>query len=445
MIFTTQEPKTCVYCGTKEDTYEYEEKSYLGNRTVQRSSFGNCSAKGLDCCNKCWSLKYPSSRISSTSISAAGITHEHSLMKCHRSFVDSKPLKFKFPRLAELLPNFLAGEDSMTVSELDLGNKTAAEAVEALHDNADKLNGEESKDETELLVEKLASIADKEGVNVAAIKVASDERFSEEERKLFTAAVQERAERRFGELVQAAVAKQQAKYKDDPCPILPKREDGYWIDSSNVTPDVPEQGPYDTKKEAEEYRGKLIKLYKQEQKKAETNGNRKSLKEKAAEIHNPNADHSVESADPSEESEKPVSTKSSKKPAAKKPESKKAEAKKSSKPSLKATKAAPKGKAKAAKPKAEKKPKAPKVPRADKSLSCIEAAVQVLKAAKNPLTVPEIYAEMLAKKLWSAGGGSRGEGKTPIPTINAKLCLEMQNKGKESRVKRVGVGKYEAA
>lgn len=325
----------------------------------------------------------------------------------------------------------------MTVSELDLGSKTAAEAVETLHENADKLNGEQSKDETELLVEKLAEIADKEGVNVSAIKVASDERFSEEDRKLFTAAVLERAERRFAEIVQAKLAKQQAKYKNDPCPLLPKREDGYWIDSSNVTPDVPEQGPYENKREAEEARSKLIKLYKQEQKKAETNGNRKSLKEKAAEIRN-------QPVDPSEESEKAVTKKKANKPAAKKAAPKKSESKKKST----APKAAkPKAAAKVKKPAGEKvaKAKKPAGPKKDKPLSCIEAAVQVLKAATAPMTVPEIYEVMLAKKLWSAGGGSRGEGKTPIPTINAKLCLEMQNKGKDSRVKRVGVGKYSAA
>ena len=59
----------------------------------------------------------------------------------------------------------------MTVSELDLGTLSAEQAVEVLADAAPNLNGKPSADRTEILVEKLASLAEKDGVNVAQLKV----------------------------------------------------------------------------------------------------------------------------------------------------------------------------------------------------------------------------------------------------------------------------------
>jgi hypothetical protein len=41
--------------------------------------------------------------------------------------------------------------------------------------------------------------------------------------------------------------------------ILPKRPDGYWLDASTMTPDVPEWGPYDTKAEATEARRSFLR------------------------------------------------------------------------------------------------------------------------------------------------------------------------------------------
>lgn len=41
--------------------------------------------------------------------------------------------------------------------------------------------------------------------------------------------------------------------------LLPKRRDGWWLDASRFTPDVPEYGPYDTRGEAIEARRSFLR------------------------------------------------------------------------------------------------------------------------------------------------------------------------------------------
>jgi len=49
-------------------------------------------------------------------------------------------------------------------------------------------------------------------------------------------------------------------------PILPlvELDDGWWIDASELTPDVPQWGPYDTKSEANEDRRSFVEGVREE-------------------------------------------------------------------------------------------------------------------------------------------------------------------------------------
>ena len=98
---TTTSARVCCYCGCEE---EITTKKLPWSRyaTTEESNFGNCDARGMSCCNACWSLKYPTSRIKMDCISAAGVAHEHSLMRRGKSMADSPQLKFKWPKLSAL-------------------------------------------------------------------------------------------------------------------------------------------------------------------------------------------------------------------------------------------------------------------------------------------------------------------------------------------------------
>lgn len=88
----------------------------------------------------------------------------------------------------------------------------------------------------------------------------------------------------------------------------------------------------------------------------------------------------------------------------------------------KTTKRPPAAKAKtAAKAKAKK-------PTGDKKLSQIDAAVQVLAKAKEPMNCQAMVDAMAAAGLWSSPGG-----KTPAATLYASILRELNTKGKDAR------------
>ena len=89
-------------------------------------------------------------------------------------------------------------------------------------------------------------------------------------------------------------------------------------------------------------------------------------------------------------------------------------------------------KTKAAKPKADK----PKAPAKDKPLSCLGAAVEVLKAAKEPMACKAMIDEMSKRKLWVS------DAPTPAATLYSALLREIQKKGKDSRFKKVERGHF---
>lgn len=71
-------------------------------------------------------------------------------------------------------------------------------------------------------------------------------------------------------------------------------------------------------------------------------------------------------------------------------------------------------------------------------LSGLDAAVQVLTAAKQPMRCQDIVNTMLAKKLWSTSG------KTPAATIHAAMIREIAVKGKDARFRKVDRGLFTA-
>jgi hypothetical protein len=85
--------------------------------------------------------------------------------------------------------------------------------------------------------------------------------------------------------------------------------------------------------------------------------------------------------------------------------------------------------------KAPAKP-AQKAPAKPKRMSGLDAAAKVLASAKEPLGCGEIFERIQAQKLWKTGG------KTPSATLNAAMIREIKGKGKESRFKKVGRGKF---
>jgi hypothetical protein len=80
----------------------------------------------------------------------------------------------------------------------------------------------------------------------------------------------------------------------------------------------------------------------------------------------------------------------------------------------------------------------PKAAAKPKRMSGLDAAAKVLATAKEPLGCGEIFERIQAQKLWKTGG------KTPGATLNAAIIREIKGKGKESRFKKVGRGKFAA-
>ena len=81
---------------------------------------------------------------------------------------------------------------------------------------------------------------------------------------------------------------------------------------------------------------------------------------------------------------------------------------------------------KAAAPKAKTTAKTTKP--AAKKVSQIEAALQVLAKAKEPMNCAAMVEAMAAAGLWSSPGG-----KTPASTLYASILRELNTKGKDAR------------
>ena len=91
--------------------------------------------------------------------------------------------------------------------------------------------------------------------------------------------------------------------------------------------------------------------------------------------------------------------------------------------------------AKADKPKpAAKKTGAPK----EKKLSLIDAAVQVLGKAKEPMGTKQIVEKITEQNLWSPRSG----GKTPHATLYSAILREIATKGKDARFKKAERGHF---
>jgi hypothetical protein len=93
---------------------------------------------------------------------------------------------------------------------------------------------------------------------------------------------------------------------------------------------------------------------------------------------------------------------------------------------------------KAAKGSKAKTPKMPKDPEAvkTKKTSGLDAAVQVLTDAGQPMRCKDMVETMLAKGMWKT------DGKTPAATIYAAILREIQTKGGEARFKKTDRGLF---
>ena len=73
-------------------------------------------------------------------------------------------------------------------------------------------------------------------------------------------------------------------------------------------------------------------------------------------------------------------------------------------------------------------------------LSMLDAAEQLLKSARKPLRCQELITKMGEQNLWSSPGG-----KTPHATLYAAFLREINERGKESRFRKVERGLFEYA
>jgi len=90
-----------------------------------------------------------------------------------------------------------------------------------------------------------------------------------------------------------------------------------------------------------------------------------------------------------------------------------------------------------AKPPAESKP-APSVTAArDKKFSALDAAARVLRESGQPMSCPELIAQMTAKGYWTSP-----KGQTPSSTLYAALTREIQLKGEAARFVKTGPGRF---
>jgi hypothetical protein len=343
----------------------------------------------------------------------------------------------------------------MTVSEL------AAEII-ARSDEVDN----QPLNTTEALIRKLAKAADESGITVTGLSIINDDRFTDDERHLCSAAVYERAERLRQQQVAATIEKVAKRNSSTQYPIT-KKDDGWWIDNSAAGDEtLPEMGPYDTKKEAEEDRAGLIRSAKLKASEITTDPPKKEAKAAGKKNGGKKQAHDVQtSTEPSETETEPTPAEPGQPTAnteANNPEDASSESETEMKNRAKKIdhpKKAPGAKAKASNggkksPKADKASKAPKAAQAakapkaakaskaagEKKLGALDAAAKVLAGRTNPMTAKGLIEAMAEKGLWASPGG-----KTPDATLSAAINREIAAKGKESRFKKVGPGQFAAS
>ena len=105
---------------------------------------------------------------------------------------------------------------------------------------------------------------------------------------------------------------------------------------------------------------------------------------------------------------------------------------------------APVAKMKAGKPPAPrasepKSPPAAAVPAAASKLSALDAAALVLRQSGQPMSCPELIAQMAARCYWTSP-----KGKTPASTLYAAMAREVKVKGAASRFVKTGPGRFAA-
>ena len=90
-------------------------------------------------------------------------------------------------------------------------------------------------------------------------------------------------------------------------------------------------------------------------------------------------------------------------------------------------------------PPAKERAKPPAEPNAaaDKKLSALDAAARVLRESGQPMSCPELIAQMAAKGYWSSP-----QGKTPSATLYAALAREIRLKGEAARFVKTGPGRF---
>ena len=74
-----------------------------------------------------------------------------------------------------------------------------------------------------------------------------------------------------------------------------------------------------------------------------------------------------------------------------------------------------------------------------KKLGALDAAALVLREAGQPLSCPELIAQMAAKGYWTSP-----KGLTPAATLYAAIAREVQRKGAASRFVQTGPGRFAA-
>jgi hypothetical protein len=93
-------------------------------------------------------------------------------------------------------------------------------------------------------------------------------------------------------------------------------------------------------------------------------------------------------------------------------------------------------------PRTQKKTAASPTPKPDaaapaKKYSALDAAAQVLRETGQPMSCPELIAQMAAKGYWTSP-----KGKTPSSTLYAALMRDVQLKGAASRFVKTGPGRF---
>jgi hypothetical protein len=81
----------------------------------------------------------------------------------------------------------------------------------------------------------------------------------------------------------------------------------------------------------------------------------------------------------------------------------------------------------------------PPAPAAAKKYSALDAAALVLRESGQPLSCPELIAQMAAKGYWSSS-----KGKTPSSTLYAAIAREIKLRGAASRFVQTGPGRFAA-